>query len=225
MKNETYRLEKNVQYNHSICTIYISLDNIFKIHCLGEKVKFIPQQSDEETASSSIIPTSQALNQQPQGRSRNINRYNLKFHVETKEEIEARKEQARLPVKKEPDTELEQGTEFCYIPGLEFPKRPKWEYDVSPQLLDMKENKYFRLYVDQIEKSYPVSELSYFELNLETWRQLWRVLEMSDIVLVVVDARFPVHNEIAFNVFRRLPNKCSHGTESAFSSVTLHLCH
>ena len=53
MKNETYRLEKNVQYNHSICTIYISLDNIFKIHCLGEKVKFIPQQSDEETASSS----------------------------------------------------------------------------------------------------------------------------------------------------------------------------
>lgn len=34
--------------------------------------------------------------------------------------------------------------------------------------------------------------MSYFELNLETWRQLWRVLEISDIVLVIVDIRYPV---------------------------------
>ena len=35
-------------------------------------------------------------------------------------------------------------------------------------------------------------KLSYVELNLETWRQLWRVLEMSDIVLLIVDIRCPV---------------------------------
>lgn len=35
--------------------------------------------------------------------------------------------------------------------------------------------------------------LSYCELNLETWRQLWRVLEISDIILVIVDARYPVN--------------------------------
>lgn len=34
--------------------------------------------------------------------------------------------------------------------------------------------------------------MSYFELNLETWRQLWRVLEISDIILVIVDIRYPV---------------------------------
>lgn len=34
--------------------------------------------------------------------------------------------------------------------------------------------------------------LSYFELNLETWRQLWRVLEMSDVLLIIVDIRYPV---------------------------------
>lgn len=34
--------------------------------------------------------------------------------------------------------------------------------------------------------------MSYFELNLETWRQLWRVLEISDIVLIIVDVRYPV---------------------------------
>lgn len=59
-------------------------------------------------------------------------------------------------------------------------------------LQDMKENKYFREYIDTIEKTFNMADLSYFELNLETWRQLWRVLEMSDVLLVVVDARFPV---------------------------------
>ena len=33
------------------------------------------------------------------------------------------------------------------------------------------------------------NKLSFFELNLETWRQLWRVIEMSDILLVIVDIR------------------------------------
>jgi len=33
---------------------------------------------------------------------------------------------------------------------------------------------------------------SYFELNLETWTQLWKVIEMSDILLVIVDIRYPV---------------------------------
>lgn len=36
--------------------------------------------------------------------------------------------------------------------------------------------------------------MSYFELNLETWRQLWRVLEISDIVLIIVDIRYPVND-------------------------------
>lgn len=37
--------------------------------------------------------------------------------------------------------------------------------------------------------------LSFCELNLEIWRQLWRVLEISDIVLVIVDARTPVRRK------------------------------
>lgn len=64
----------------------------------------------------------------------------------------------------------------------------------------MKENKYFREYIDDIEKSFPLAELSYFELNLETWRQLWRVLEMTDILLVVIDSRFPVKFHSVFTL-------------------------
>lgn len=37
-----------------------------------------------------------------------------------------------------------------------------------------------------------LNTISYFELNLETWRQLWRVLEMSDILLIIVDIRYTV---------------------------------
>lgn len=42
----------------------------------------------------------------------------------------------------------------------------------------------------KIFESYKQEELSYFEMNLETWRQLWRVLEISDIILLIVDIRF-----------------------------------
>ena len=40
--------------------------------------------------------------------------------------------------------------------------------------------------------------LSLFELNLETWRQLWRVLELSDILLIIVDVRYSVSIALYF---------------------------
>lgn len=74
------------------------------------------------------------INQQP-GRGKQTNRFNLKFHADTKEEIEARKSQARLPFKPEPATSLELGCDMVYVPGLEFPKRPQWDYSLSQELL------------------------------------------------------------------------------------------
>lgn len=31
--------------------------------------------------------------------------------------------------------------------------------------------------------------VSFYEPRLEFWRQLWRVLDMSDVVIMIVDAR------------------------------------
>lgn len=45
--------------------------------------------------------------------------------------------------------------------------------------------------MNKIFDNYKDHELSYFEMNLETWRQLWRVVEISDILLLIVDIRFP----------------------------------
>ncbi|CAG0890527.1 unnamed protein product [Darwinula stevensoni] len=45
-------------------------------------------------------------------------------------------------------------------------------------------------YVQRLEATFGSDQLANMELNLETWRQLWRVLEMSNVVLVIADIRF-----------------------------------
>ncbi|KAI8054039.1 P-loop containing nucleoside triphosphate hydrolase protein [Syncephalis plumigaleata] len=41
-------------------------------------------------------------------------------------------------------------------------------------------------------EAHPNGQLCFFERNLEVWRQLWRVLELSDILLFVIDVRHPI---------------------------------
>lgn len=36
------------------------------------------------------------------------------------------------------------------------------------------------------------NQLSFFEHNIEVWRQLWRVCEISNILVVVADIRNPI---------------------------------
>ncbi|XP_055357480.1 guanine nucleotide-binding protein-like 1 [Paramacrobiotus metropolitanus] len=123
------------------------------------------------------------------------NRYRLHFYRESKEELKLRKEKASLPVEAVPEEKLEMSLEDIYRPGseLDMPRRPPWDYTMTKEQLDANEQKYFRSYVEKIFAAHHDSvDLSYFELNLETWRQLWRVMEMSDVFLVIVDLRFPV---------------------------------
>ena len=42
----------------------------------------------------------------------------------------------------------------------------------------------------QVETS--EGQVAPFEKNIEVWRQLWRVIEMSDVVVQIVDARNPL---------------------------------
>ncbi|GCB63812.1 hypothetical protein scyTo_0004480, partial [Scyliorhinus torazame] len=77
-------------------------------------------------------------------------------------------------------------------PVLDFPKRSPWNYTMTKEQLLVQEEKAFREYLEKIYSTFDPVKLSYFEHNLETWRQLWRVLEMSDIVLLITDIRHPV---------------------------------
>ncbi|XP_047368534.1 guanine nucleotide-binding protein-like 1 [Vespa velutina] len=126
----------------------------------------------------------QKINKQPQNYR---NKYVLQFFQESQEELRKRKMEARNTINMIPLKQQEISDN--YFPSeLDIPKRPFWAYDMSKDQLEIKEQKYFNVYLQTMEEL----DISYFELNLETWRQLWRVLEMSDILLIIVDIRFPV---------------------------------
>jgi hypothetical protein len=109
------------------------------------------------------------------------------------------KKDASRKLQKQSEESLEFDIDDIYKPDspLDIPQRPAWNYRMSKNDIDQRENAYFKNYLDKIFLSFDSKLLSYFELNLETWRQLWRVLEISDIILFIVDARFPVGGQIS----------------------------
>ncbi|KAI9364639.1 hypothetical protein BD770DRAFT_313755 [Pilaira anomala] len=75
---------------------------------------------------------------------------------------------------------------------IEFPKRPTWTYDMTKEEVEKQETDSFNNWVRAVEDTYGGDQLSWFERNLEVWRQLWRVLEISDVILIVMDIRNPL---------------------------------
>lgn len=66
---------------------------------------------------------------------------------------------------------------------------------MSKEELERNEKRIFSEWITNIIDTYP-KQINYFESNLETWRQLWRVVERSEVVLMIVDTRF---GSIQFN--------------------------
>ena len=62
---------------------------------------------------------------------------------------------------------------------------------MSKAKLESRENESLVNFVSDVLRDHG-DVVGHFELNLETWRQLWRVIEMSDVLLLVVDCRYPV---------------------------------
>ncbi|XP_068106523.1 guanine nucleotide-binding protein-like 1 [Hyperolius riggenbachi] len=158
------------------------------------------EENTDTSDSESVRPQVRRVNQQPAvfkpgEKGYDPNRYRLQFERESKDEIERRKKIAQEKIL-EPvsETELEVDIEKIYRPGsvLDFPKRPAWSYEMSREAVLLQEEKAFKDYLQKIYEKHNPRELSYFDHNLETWRQLWRVLEMSDIVLLITDIRHPV---------------------------------
>ncbi|TKS82268.1 Guanine nucleotide-binding protein-like 1 GTP-binding protein HSR1 [Collichthys lucidus] len=152
------------------------------------------RQSDTSDSETTDI---RRINQQPFSREGRYdpNRFRLHYEKESKEDVEKRKKVAREKVLQPiPDKELEINIHDIYPSekGLGFPRRPSWNYEMTRENLLRKEEKSYRDYLDDLHSRNPPGSLSHFEHNLETWRQLWRVLEMSDVVLLIVDIRHPV---------------------------------
>lgn len=117
----------------------------------------------------------------------------LQFFKDTDEEIKMRKEQAMLPIVPLEESHLEIDA-MSPMASLDMPKRPPWNKSLAKEQLDRQEQIYFKNFVDGLleRSSMTDKKLSYFDLNLDTWRQLWRVLEMSEVITIIVDIRHPL---------------------------------
>ncbi|GES66892.1 P-loop containing nucleoside triphosphate hydrolase protein [Aspergillus terreus] len=77
---------------------------------------------------------------------------------------------------------------------LTVPRRPKWDQSTTRQQLELSEKESFmdwRRGLAELQESNDLL-MTPFERNLEVWRQLWRVIERSDLVVQIVDARNPL---------------------------------
>ncbi|KAJ1920504.1 hypothetical protein IWQ60_006986 [Tieghemiomyces parasiticus] len=77
---------------------------------------------------------------------------------------------------------------------LTVPRRPAWDLTTSRDQLHLAEQDSFltwRRDLARLEETEGLL-LTPFERNLEVWRQLWRVIERSSLVVQIVDARNPL---------------------------------
>ncbi|KAK4104969.1 P-loop containing nucleoside triphosphate hydrolase protein [Parathielavia hyrcaniae] len=77
---------------------------------------------------------------------------------------------------------------------LTVPRRPHWDASTTREELDRLERDGFLEWRKGLAELQETQDLlmTPFERNLEVWRQLWRVIERSDVVVQIVDARNPL---------------------------------
>lgn len=81
-----------------------------------------------------------------------------------------------------------------YKDHVQIPRRPKWDKSMNAAVLDEAERQTFlewrRGLAELKEKEHIF--LTPYEKNLQFWRQLWRVVERSNLVVQILDARNPL---------------------------------
>ncbi|KAG2761903.1 hypothetical protein PC129_g5137 [Phytophthora cactorum] len=122
------------------------------------------------------------------------------FQSESKAAIEARKKDATR--------ELVYAEDCCnsqsiYAYGVQDPAnqpriltKPKWSRDMTPEELNELDDRAFKEWGEYLEQETTNREdsaqLNLYERNLEVWRQLWRVIERSSVLVHLADARCPL---------------------------------
>jgi large subunit GTPase 1 len=86
------------------------------------------------------------------------------------------------------------GKQKAHKDRLTVPRRPQWDASTTPEELDRLERESlleWRRGLAELQENNDLL-MTPFERNLEVWRQLWRVIERSDLVVQIVDARNPL---------------------------------
>jgi ribosome biogenesis GTPase A len=122
------------------------------------------------------------------------------FQKESRAAVEARKKDATRELVYAEDRGSSQS---IYAYGIQDPAnqprvltKPKWSRDMTPEELNEVDDRAFKEWVDTLEQAEIHREdgarLNLYERNLEVWRQLWRVIERSSVLVHLADARCPL---------------------------------
>jgi hypothetical protein len=132
-----------------------------------------------------------------------VNRLSTRFVRDSDASVASRKQLASEPFGPRSSEPL-----VCSAAQSEMPTRPEIQTSAAAQ--EEVEEAAFEAWLADLHGRYQLDELSPFEHNLEVWRQLWRVLERSDVIVIVADVRNPLlHVPVALPVDRpaaRPPN-------------------
>lgn len=82
------------------------------------------------------------INEQPRDSKSSRNRYALQFFQESNEKLRKRKERAFKSI--EPASLKDQEISDNYFPpGIDMPKRPPWDFNMTKEQLEIREQRYF----------------------------------------------------------------------------------
>ena len=113
------------------------------------------------------------------------------FHVrEAQYEVDKRVNAARQPLAARVDMQTYDGQ--LYQETISIPLRPPWTAAMKAARVQQQEEAAFETYLEDVYQRYPPHRLNHFEHNINVWRQLWRVCEMSDALILCADARHPL---------------------------------
>jgi hypothetical protein len=79
-----------------------------------------------------------------------------------------------------------------YREAAPMPLRAAWSPRMSKDDVDANEEAQFEAFLSTLYRMYPPERINHFEHNIQVWRQLWRVCEKSDVLVLVADARHPL---------------------------------
>ncbi|EFC40932.1 GTP-binding protein [Naegleria gruberi] len=103
---------------------------------------------------------------------------------------------------------------------IPMPIRPPISIGMTKEQVERQEEVYFQKYLKEqiLNGKYKEEDLNYFEENVHVWKQLWKTIELSDILFVVADIRHPLFHfppslyEYVSNVLKKpfilVLNKC-----------------
>lgn len=121
--------------------------------------------------------------------------YGLKtvFAREPDEVVAERKRNAHNAIERFAGRDLWETEDLHPVHIFGMPRRPPWDNSMSKEMLEKSEREAFANWITGVYKAANDAsvELNFFEHNIDVWRQLWRAIEMGDVLLICCDVRWP----------------------------------